>query len=155
VLTGKRYSDFSLGDKSQRIILLFFYVAAMSYLVIVLLNMLIAIMQNTFRTRREVATEVKIKDHLKFVLDNWHLMDYALKNKSSMKYVIACLNADQTAKSDAAVRKIRDNLREIDHQNKENFSKLSSSVVKSTLIVSNMKKDNDQMARREEAHINK
>jgi hypothetical protein len=44
--------------------------------------MLIAIMGSTFASRKLVAEEIKVKDHLRFLLDNWHLMDYALRNKS-------------------------------------------------------------------------
>lgn len=62
----------------------------------ILLNMIIALMQKTFATRRLVAEEVKIRDHLKFVLDNWHLMDIALKDKTSMKYIIAALAVDDS-----------------------------------------------------------
>jgi hypothetical protein len=60
----------------------------------ILLNMLIALMQKTFASRRIVAEQVKIEDHLKFVLDNWHLIDFALKDKTSMKYIIAALAID-------------------------------------------------------------
>ena len=98
-------------------ILLVIFVAGSTYLVIVLLNMLIAIMQNTFTKRRGVAEQVKIKDHLKFVLDNWHLMDYALPNKSSMKYVIACLIQNEQVSSDKQIAGVKRELREIDRQN--------------------------------------
>ena len=59
------------------------------------MNMLVAIMQNTFAKRRVIAEQVKIKDHLKFVLDNWHLINYALKDKSSIQYIIGAMFHDE------------------------------------------------------------
>ena len=96
VVSGRKYSSFSLGEKSQKFILFIFFILAANYIIMILLNMLIALMQKTFASRRLVAEQVKIKDHLKFVLDNWHLMDFALKDKSSVKYIIAALAVDDT-----------------------------------------------------------
>jgi hypothetical protein len=44
------------------------------------MNMLIAIMGNTYTVRNEVIEELKYKDHLRFVLDNWFLLPYAFKD---------------------------------------------------------------------------
>lgn len=57
-----------------------------------LLNMLIAIMGDTFARRSESVTKIYYKDHLRFVLDNWHLLKNALgKNIKDVKYIIAAL----------------------------------------------------------------
>ena len=95
MLLGKRIASFEKGDKSQRIILLSFFVIASCYIFVILMNMLIAIMQNTFAKRRVIAEQVKIKEHLKFVLDNWHLINYALKDKSSIQYIIGAMYQDE------------------------------------------------------------
>ena len=39
-----------------------------------MLNMLIAIMANTFQEKQEVAKEIMIRHHLTFVMDNFHLL---------------------------------------------------------------------------------
>ena len=39
-----------------------------------LMNMLIAIMSQTYVERNEVINEIKFKDHLRFVLDNWFIL---------------------------------------------------------------------------------
>jgi hypothetical protein len=54
-----------------------------------LLNMLIAIMGNTFAERSLVAEEIKLKDHLVFVMDNWHLLNYAFSDMNNAKFIIA------------------------------------------------------------------
>ena len=74
-----------------------------------LLNMLIAIMGNTFAERSEVAEEIKSKDHLVFVLDNWHLLDKAFSNMQDARYIIAAMYADLDITNDQKV------LDEIDH----------------------------------------
>ena len=78
--------------------------------------MLIALMQKTFASRRLVAEQVQIKDHLKFVLDNWHLMNYALKDKNSMKYIIAALYVDDLETQDGQFSHVKDEIKAIDHQ---------------------------------------
>ena len=95
MLLGKRFADFEKGDKSQRILLYCFYILAAYYIFIILMNMLVAIMQNTFAKRRLIAEQVKIKDHFKFVLDNWHLINYALKDKSSIAYIIGAIHHNE------------------------------------------------------------
>lgn len=46
------------------------------------LNMLIAIMGNTFGERGEVQSQIMTRDHLRFVMDNFHLLPLAIRNKS-------------------------------------------------------------------------
>lgn len=82
MMGGKFNKSFSLGEGSQKGFLFVLFIMASTYIDIILLKMLIAIMGSTFASRKLVANEIKIKDHLRFLLDNWHLMDYALKDKS-------------------------------------------------------------------------
>ena len=82
MMGGKFYKSFELGNKSQRTFLYFLFIIASLYIDVILLKMLIAIMGSTFASRKLVAEEIKVKDHLRFLLDNWHLMDYALRDKS-------------------------------------------------------------------------
>ena len=70
-------------------------------LLIHMLNMLIAIMGDTFSRRNEVAEQIKIKDHLAFVIDNWYLQDLAFSigqhfgiNKNQIKYIITAFHLD-------------------------------------------------------------
>ena len=82
MMGGKNHYPFSLGAGSQSNFLYFLFIVASVYIDTILLKMLIAIMGSTFAVRKSVANEIKIKDHLRFLLDNWHLMDYALADKS-------------------------------------------------------------------------
>ena len=82
MMGGKFYRSFNLGKRSQRPFLYALFIIASCYIDIILLKMLIAIMNSSFASRKSVAEEIKVKDHLRFLLDNWHLMDFALKDKS-------------------------------------------------------------------------
>ncbi len=52
-----------------------------------MLNMLIAIMGDTFGTNSEVEQLIQVKDHLSFVMDNWYLLNF--RDCSDIKYIIA------------------------------------------------------------------
>jgi hypothetical protein len=55
---------------------------------ILLMNMLIAIMAQTFADRNPVKDQIRIKNHLKFIISNWYLHYIAfsdIKNKAFLK----------------------------------------------------------------------
>ena len=87
---GETNTDgFSVGDGTQYPILLTLFVFACVTIILHFLNMLIAIMGNTFAERAEVGAQIMTKDHLRFVMDNWLLMNIAFRDKSRIKYIIA------------------------------------------------------------------
>ena len=67
------------------------YIAFQFFMIIHLLNMLIAYMGDTFGSNNEVKDQIKIKDHLSFIMDNWYLKDLSLGNVKNIKYIIAAL----------------------------------------------------------------
>ena len=62
--------------------------------------MLIAIMGNTFAVRSEIASEIRIRDHLWFVLHNWYLSDLAFEDKNRLKYVITAFAVEENHTED-------------------------------------------------------
>lgn len=76
------------------------------------MNMLIAIMGNTFAERREVGAQIMVKDHLRFVMDNWLLMNIAFRNKERIKYIIAAFQANDED-GDNILPEIKDTLKEM------------------------------------------
>lgn len=60
-----------------------------------LMNMLIAIMGNTFAIRNEVISEVKCQDHLQFVIDNWFLLEWAYRDLNKLNYIVAAISQVQ------------------------------------------------------------
>lgn len=70
------------------------------------LNMLIAIMGNTFNERTEVGAQIMVRDHLRFVMDNWMLLNVAFPDKTSINYIIAALAINDENNSNDLVQKL-------------------------------------------------
>ena len=49
--------------------------------------MIIAIMGDTFNRYNEMQSQLKIKDHLEFILDNWYLNEYQKDHNKKIKYI--------------------------------------------------------------------
>lgn len=79
---------FDYGDASQTKYLNVLYFISTFLIITHLLNMLIAIMGDTFGKRAEVQSQIMSRDHLRFVCDNYHLLPLAIQNKDRVKYII-------------------------------------------------------------------
>lgn len=82
---------FSAGAGSQMRQFYAIYIVFQFIMIIHLLNMLIAYMGDTFSSNNEVKDQIKIKDHLSFIMDNWYLKEVSLGNIKNIKYIIAAL----------------------------------------------------------------
>ena len=80
--------SYALGNKGHEKILIFLYMLSQFFMIIHLLNMLIAIMGESFGNCKEVGHLVKIHDHLSFVLDNWYLAQLAIPEKKSLVFIV-------------------------------------------------------------------
>ena len=85
---------FELGDNpSQGIYLNALFALAIFIIMILLLNMLIAIMGNTFAIGNESLEQQKYREHLRFVVDNWFLRELAFSDIQSVKYIVTAFSA--------------------------------------------------------------
>lgn len=91
---------FAIGEGSQSGVLHALFLFSSLMLVIHLLNMLIAIMGNTFAERSSVAEQIMIRDHLTFIVDNFHLIPYVFTNKTGVKYLIAAFHAKESEENE-------------------------------------------------------
>ena len=74
---------------TQEGILQFLYILSTFMLLIHLLNMLIAMMGETFGNFNEIKAQIKVRDHLSFVMDNWYLNGLSIgKDIEFMKYIV-------------------------------------------------------------------
>lgn len=87
-LGGASTDGFYFGDKSQQLTLKIMFFSSTFLIITHFLNMLIAIMGNTFGVRAEVQSQIMTRDHLRFVVDNFHLLPLAIPDKSTLKYII-------------------------------------------------------------------
>lgn len=94
-----------------------------------LMNMLIAIMGNTFAIRNEVIAEVKCQDHLKFVIDNWFLLNWAYRDLNKLNYVVAAFSQVNKQGPDEQEQEVTETHQELggkvdlilDNQNRSQF----------------------------------
>ena len=109
------------GSKSpQNYFLKFLFIASAFIIKIHLLNMLIAIMANTFSARNKVHHLINIKDKLLFIVENWYLVGLALRGSESMKYIIC---AFETKTEDEEHQKLLDLMQQmkiVNHHQKIN-----------------------------------
>jgi|AACY02.7.fsa_nt_gi hypothetical protein len=89
MLLGESDSEgFTVGISSQTPFLTIMFVITTFIIMIHLLNMLIAVMGNTFNERAEFAMELNYKNHLRFIRAQWHLIDINFKHLRLVKYLI-------------------------------------------------------------------
>lgn len=115
---GGEPETFDIGEASQSMYLYGIYVGFQFLMQIHLLNMLIAYMGETFSTNNEKGEQIKVKDHLSFVLDNWYLKEFSLGNVKNIKYIIAALPV-QDAEEDDGIGQLQAQLDEIKLQIKK------------------------------------
>lgn len=75
---------FNMGDGSQAVALWILFILATFLIIVTMMNMLIAIMSDTFVDNSEVGEQNILKEHLRFVLDQWEEME-----KTNINYLIA------------------------------------------------------------------
>ena len=91
---------YALGEGSQKNLLLAMFVIAAFIMLIHLLNMLIAIMGDTFSKRQNVVKEIMCQNHLKFVMDNYHLLSFAFGDIRKVRYIITAFYAPEIENAD-------------------------------------------------------
>lgn len=91
------YTMFTLGDATFAWPLYVLFAVTTFVMEIFLLNMLIAIMGQTFSERYEVADLSKCKERLQFVMDHFHLKEYVMDTKK-INYIVAAFAADDQDK---------------------------------------------------------
>jgi hypothetical protein len=91
--TGEGDDNYIKGNNpSSQIILWVLFILLTFTVCIHLLNMLIAIMGETFTENNEVAEQNRIREHLRFVMDHWYKNPPEIKNKDgSANYLVSAL----------------------------------------------------------------
>ena len=100
-------STFAVGDRKTELALKAVFVTASTVIILHFLNMLIAIMGNTFSERTEVGPQIMVRDHLRFVMDNWLLLDVAFPDKTSINYIIAAMSANEEHENNELINVLR------------------------------------------------
>jgi len=86
---------FAMGTKSQELILWILFICATFLMIITMMNMLIAIMGETFANNSEVADENRLREHLQFIVDHWFIDPFSERGKHRINYLMtAFLNEE-------------------------------------------------------------
>lgn len=85
---------FELGNKSQFPWLTIMYIITTFIIMIHLLNMLIAVMGNTFNERAAIANELFYQNQLRFVRNQWHLINLNFNKLRQIKFLIAACHEE-------------------------------------------------------------
>ena len=91
--------DYDLGGSTENLILWIMFYVASFLLVIHFLNMLIAIMGETFSQNHETKRIQQIQSHLRFVLDNTYIDPISDKDKITY-LVTAFVNEEDSQESE-------------------------------------------------------
>lgn len=112
VLGGADRENFDIGtNSSQSNTLYILYTLSTFIMLIHLTNMLIAIMGETFSTRGAVADQIKVKDHLRFVMDHWHLSNLSFKAKKKIKYIITAFHISEEQNDSQQITNLREDVK--------------------------------------------
>ena len=67
-------------------------------------------MGNTFDERSNIKFQIRTRDHLRFVIQNWHLSDMVFDNKKKIKYIVTAFTPDMSKQSSNEIQEIRDEM---------------------------------------------
>ena len=134
-------SLFFLGNNNMGKVLYILFLTASFTQNIHLLNMLIAIMGNTFGERTEVSNLIQVRDHLKFVIDNWHMNDTSFKNKSKIKYIITAFNQDEKEVEEGPIEELRTYFQTVNAHRNDAMTKLKEEQIKTQKMLQDFKKE--------------
>lgn len=73
-----------------------------------LLNMLIAIMGNTFAVGNENIEQQKYREHLRFVVDNWFMRQLAFDDIDSVKYIITAFSSNEDDHNESIFHELKE-----------------------------------------------
>ena len=82
-------------------------------MIIHLLNMLIAIMGETFANCKEVGDLVKVRDHLAFVIDNWYLSPVSIPDKEQLVFIVTAFLVKQETDENELLNNLKEKITNI------------------------------------------
>ena len=62
-------------------------------------------MGNSFAERSEVTKEIQIQNHLKFIIDNFHLINLAFKDIKEVRYIIVAIYSPEAEDTSNEIQK--------------------------------------------------
>ena len=100
--------NFDKGKKTQEVALWFLFCVATFFFIIVMMNMLVAIMGDTFVKNYEIEEQNILRTKLRFVIDNWSLFSpFTAQEKKQIQYLVAANLNDNDEEETEAIRELK------------------------------------------------
>ena len=112
---------FGLGTADSRAVLYLVFYVAMFCLVIHLLNLVIALMGNSYGEGAACAAQVTTRNHLSFVLENWFLMSTAARDSHEVKYIITAFLAQPDTQAVSMLSELKGEISKLSATIQESF----------------------------------
>ena len=132
---------FAQGKRSQELVLWLLFLLATFTLCIHLLNMLIAIMGETFAKNSEAADQNRMREHLHFIMDNWGLDPLGTK-KSRINYLVTAFLNEEDEEDVEILKDLQEAVNEMRLQSNQELDSILGEIkkIKSSFICSARKK---------------
>ena len=112
IIGNSDVGSFELGGSPSQATILYTLHSLTAFIIMIhLLNMLVAIMGNTFAERSSIIDKIFYRDHLNFVLDNWYLIQTVLgKQLKDIKYIIGALSVQDEDMNNEMFTELKDKI---------------------------------------------
>ena len=118
---------FNFGNETERMYLYPLYLVSSFILVIHMLNMIIAIMSETFEERNAHAEQIRLQAHLIHVKDTWNIVTlfenwinwYRFRHyHRTSKYIICAFSVQEKDHENKIIKETHDSIEKLHHDNR-------------------------------------
>jgi hypothetical protein len=121
---------FESGKKNQAGALWVLFVIATFFFIIVMMNMLVAIMGETFVKNYEIEEQNVLRTKLRFVIDNWYFDPFKGKERTQIQYLVAAILNDGEEEETEAIKELKDIVMDLKMKSKQDSRKIMREIKK-------------------------
>lgn len=124
-----------------QLILWVLFVAATFLVLIHMLNMLIAVMTETFTINNENKLETRLKEHLQFVVDNWGVLKSS--DEAKPNYLVAAWAYEEDEEEVEILKDLQEEVKEMRESSKDELAQILGEIKKIKSKIADKNKDRD------------
>jgi len=123
---------FEEGGKSQIVILWVFFVIVTFIAITVMMNMLVAIMGDTFAKNYENEEQNVLRSKLRFVIDNWisPVPVFSAKERKSTMYLVAAMLLQDEDQEVEVIKDLSEEIKILKQRNNKETQKILTQLLK-------------------------
>lgn len=123
-------------------ILWLLFVAATFFVLIHMLNMLIAVMTETFTINNENKLETRLKEHLQFVVDEWSVLKNN-RQQTYSNYLVAAWAYEEDEEEVEILKDLQEEVSDMRESSKDELAQILGEIKKIKSKIADKNKDND------------